>query len=87
MTENLAKIVRVLRKEEQGLWIREIHRRTGLNPALVKYYVERNPEMFDVISPQETARKPIVTLVKLKPGALTKPGRVLSRILKETADK
>lgn len=87
MNENLAKIIGILRKEEQGLWIREIHRRTGLNPALVKYYVERNPELFEVISPQETARKPIFTLVKLKPGGLTKPGMVLSRILKEAVEK
>jgi len=84
MNKNLERIIDCLAKAEQGLWIREIHRRTGLNPALIKYYTARNPEMFETLSPQESAKKPIFTLIKLKPAFLTKQGVLLTKILKET---
>ena len=84
MNKNLERIIDVLAKERQGLWIREIHRRTRLNPALIKYYVERNPDIFETISPQETAKKPIFTLIKLKPAFSSRQGMLLTRILKET---
>lgn len=83
---NLNKIVLALEKEEEGLWIREIARRTGLKAMTVSYYVTHNPEIFEehVV---ESGQKPLFRLVRLKKGALSKPGVMLTKILKEQEGK
>ena len=79
---NLNLIVLALSEAPDGLWIREIARRTKLKPMVVSYHVSQHPELFDEQS-IEGPHKPIFRLIKLKPGALTKRGSLLTKILKE----
>ncbi len=75
-------IINALAEVPDGLWINEIARRTRLKPMTVSYHVTKNPELFDEQT-VEGPRKPIFRLVKLRQGALTERGALLSRILKE----
>ena len=71
-----------LETEPEGLWIREIARRTKLDHKTVSYYIDRYHELFDEQT-IEGPTKPLFRLVKLRPGALTRPGALLAKILKE----
>ena len=79
--KKLNAIILALTGQEGGLWIREIARRTLLDPRMVKYYIEKYPELFEVqsIGPG----KPVFTIVKLRKGALTKPALALANIIRE----
>jgi len=79
--KKLNAIILALTGQEGGLWIREIARRTLLDPRLVKYYVEKYPELFEIQS--IGSGKPVFTLVKLRKGALTKPALALANIMRE----
>ena len=79
---SLNLIIMALSDAPQGLWIREIARRTKLKPMAVSYHVGQHPELFDEQS-VDGPKKPIFRLIKLKPGALTKKGTLLAKILKE----
>lgn len=79
---SLNLIINTLSETPEGLWIMEISRRTKLNPNTVAYHVRQHPELFDERS-VEGPRKAFFTLIKLKPGAATSKGALLSRILKE----
>ena len=81
-TKNLQKIIAVLVEEPEGLWIREIARRTGLRGATVTYFVNKHPDMFDEQNIEASGKK-YFRLVKLKQGAFTKRGAILSRILQD----
>jgi hypothetical protein len=48
----------------------------------VSYHVTQNPELFDEQS-VDGPKKPIFRLIKLRPGAATTRGALLTRILKE----
>ena len=74
-------IILALSGQEGGLWIREIARRTLLDPRIVKYYIEKYPELFDIQS--IGSGKPVFTIVKLRKGALTKPALALANIMRE----
>lgn len=79
---NLNLIIMALSEAPDGLWIREIAKRTGLKPMTVSYHVSHNSELFEehVV---EGPKKPLFRLVKLRKGALARPGIMLSKILKE----
>ncbi len=79
--KKLNAIITALSGQEGGLWIREIARRTRLDPRTVKYYTEKYPELFDTQSIGSS--KPVFTIVKLRKGALTKPALALANILRE----
>ncbi len=79
--KKLNAIIIVLTDQEGGLWIREIARRTLLDPRIVKYYIEKYPELFEIQS--IGSGKPVFTLVKLKKGALTTPALALANIMRE----
>ncbi len=79
---SLNLIILALSEAPDGLWINEIARRTKLKPMTVSYHVSQHPELFDEQS-IEGPKKPIFRLIKLKPGALTKKGVLLTKILKE----
>lgn len=79
---NLNLIILTLSEAPQGLWIREIARRARLKPMVVSYHVSQHPELFDEQS-VDGPKKPIFRLIKLKPGALTRKGALLTKILKE----
>ncbi len=81
-SRNLNLIILALKDASDGLWEREIARRTKLDHKTVAYYVARYPELFEEQS-VEGPKKPIFKLIKLRPGALTRPGALLSKILKE----
>ena len=81
-SKNLNLIIMTLKDAPDGLWVREIARRTKLDHKTVSYYVDRYTDLFDVQT-VEGPKKPIFKLVKLRPGALTRPGALLSKILKE----
>jgi hypothetical protein len=81
-SKNLNLIVIALKDASEGLWIREIARRTKLDPKTVTYYVSRYQDLFDEQT-VEGPNKPVFRLIKLRPGALTRPGAMLSKILKE----
>ena len=81
-SKNLNLIIIALKDAPDGLWIREIARRTKLDPKTVAYYVSRYQDLFEEQS-IEGPRKPVFKLIKLRPGALTRPGVLLSKILKE----
>src|SRR3990172_9630637 len=70
---SLNLIVLTLSEAPDGLWIREIARRAHLKPMTVSYHVSQHPELFDEQS-VEGPKKPIFRLIKLRPGAATKPG-------------
>ncbi len=79
---NLNLIIMALSEVPDGLWIREIAKRTGLKPMTVSYHVSHNPELFEE-QVVEGPKKPLFRLVKLRKGALAKPSIMLSKILKE----
>lgn len=79
---NLNKIISVLLKNPDGLWIREISRRTGLKPTSVVYHIEQNPFLFEDQT-AEGPKKPVFRLIRLRRGAISKPGMILSKILNE----
>src|SRR3989338_9303000 len=79
---SLNLIVLALQDAPDGLWIREIARRTKLDPKTIAYYITRYPELFEEQS-VDGPKKPIFKLVKLRPGALTRPGTLLAKILRE----
>ena len=81
-SKNLNSIILTLKDAPDGLWIREIGRRTKLDHKTVSYYVDRYTDLFDAQT-VEGPKKPIFKLVKLRPGALTRPGALLSKILRE----
>ena len=83
--KKLNAIIGVLTGQESGLWIREIARRTLLDPRIVKYYAEKYPELFEIQS--IGSGKPVFTLVKLKKGALTKSALSLANIMRELESK
>ena len=80
--KNLNLIILTLSEAQEGLWIMEISRRTKLNPNTVAYHVRQHPELFDEQT-VEGPKKPVFKLIKLKPGATTKTGTLLTKILKE----
>lgn len=80
--DNLNIIVLALSEAPEGLWIREIAKRTGLKPMTVSYHITHNPGLFEE-QVVEGPKKPLFRLVKLRRGALAKPGILLSKILKE----
>ena len=79
---NLNLITLALSEAPDGLWIREIARRTNLTPIVVSYHVSQHPELFEEQT-VEGPHKPIFRLIKLRPGAGTKTGTLLTKILKE----
>ena len=79
---NLNKIILTLSEAPEGLWIMEISRRTKLNPNTVAYHIRQHPELFTEQS-IEGPKKAFFTLIRLKPGATTRTGTLLTRILKE----
>jgi len=79
--KKLNAIIAALTAQEGGLWIREIARRALLDPRIVKYYVEKYPELFEIQS--IGSGKPVFSLVKLRKGALTKSALVLANIMRE----
>ena len=79
---SLNLIILTLSQVPEGLWIMEISRRTKLNPNTVAYHIRQNPELFTVQS-VDGPKKAFFTLIRLKPGAATKPGTILTKILKE----
>ena len=81
-SKNLNTIILTLKNAPDGLWVREIARRTKLDHKTVSYYVGRYPDFFEEQA-IEGPKKPIFKLIKLKPGALTRPGTLLADILKE----
>ncbi len=81
-SRSLNLIVLTLQSAPDGLWIREIARRTKLDHKTVAYYVTRYPELFEEQT-IEGPHKPIFRIIKLKPGALTRPGTLLAKILRE----
>ena len=83
--KKLNAIIGALTGQEGGLWIREIARRTLLDPRIVKYYVEKYPELFDIQA--IGSGKPVFTIVKLKKGALTKPALALANIVREVESR
>ena len=85
-SNSLDLIVLVLSEAPEGLWIREIAKRTGLKPMTVSYCVSHHQELFEE-QIVEGPKKPLFRLVRLKKGALAKPGIMLSRILKELQEK
>ena len=60
--EKIEKIKRILKKEKDGLWIREIARRTGIPKSTISYYV--NTYMKEEI--EDVWRKGFIRIVKLK---------------------
>lgn len=81
-TENLSKILDALAKAPEGLWIREIARKTGLKPMTVTYYVNKHPELFDDDA-VPGAHKPVFRLVRLRKGALSRKSALLAKIMRE----
>ncbi len=83
---NLNLIIMALSEVPDGLWVREIAKRTGLKPMTVSYHISHNPELFEehVV---EGPKKPLFRLVKLRKGALARPGIMLSKILKELQER
>jgi hypothetical protein len=79
---SLNLIILALKEAPEGLWIREIARRTHLKPMNVAYHVSQHPELFNEQS-VEGPKKPIFRLIKLKPGVTTKTGTLLTKILRE----
>jgi hypothetical protein len=79
---SLNLIILALTEAPDGLWIREIARRTKLKPMTVAYHVGQHPELFEEQS-VEGPKKPIFRLIKLRPGVTTKAGTLLTKILKE----
>jgi len=84
--KSLNLIILTLSEATEGLWIMEISRRTKLNPNTVAYHVRQHPELF-VEQSIEGPRKAFFTLIKLQPGATTKPGTLLTKILREHEEK
>ena len=85
-SKNLNLIILALKDAPDGLWMREIARRTKMDHKTVSYYIGRYQELYEEQS-VEGPKKPIFKLVKLKPGALTRPGALLTKILKEHEGK
>ena len=81
-SKNLNLIIITLQNAPEGLWLREIARRTKLDHKTVAYYVNRHPELFTEQS-VGSPRKPVFRLIRLRPGALTKSGALLAKILRE----
>ena len=81
-SRNLNLIILALQAAPDGLWIREIARRTKLDPKTVAYYTERYHDIFEDQS-IEGPKRPLLKLIKLRPGATTKPGTLLAKILRE----
>lgn len=79
---HLNLIILALSEAPDGLWIREIARRTHLKPMTVSYHISRHPELFDEQS-IDGPQKPVFRLIKLKPGITSKPGTLLTKIFKE----
>jgi hypothetical protein len=79
---SLNLIISTLSEVSDGLWINEIARRTRLKPMTVSYHVSQHPELFDEQT-VDGPKKPIFRLIKLRPGATTVRGALLTRILKE----
>lgn len=79
---SLNLIISALSEAPDGLWIREIARRTKLNSNTVAYHVNQHPELFEEQS-IEGPKKALFRLIKLRPGVTTKTGTLLTKILKE----
>jgi hypothetical protein len=79
---SLNKIILTLSEAAEGLWIMEISRRTKLNPNTVAYHVRQHPELFTEMS-VDGPKKAFFKLIRLRPGATTKTGAMLTKILKE----
>lgn len=81
--EKLAKIIRVLAENPEGLWLRRIALKAGLHPTTVGNCVDRvlRPIVEDVsLGPDD---KPIMRVIRLKPFVLKRieEGASLRQIL------
>ena len=77
----LQRIIEYLKEHEQS-FPEQISREVGCNSRNVLYYIDRYPEIFAVERLGGTKRT-YMKIVRLKPGALTRQGKVLSKVLKE----
>jgi len=77
----LQSIIQALKKQEQS-FPEQIAREVGCNSRNVLYYVERYPEIFSVDRLGGNKRT-YMKIVSLRPGALTRQGKVLTKVLQE----
>jgi len=81
--QKLAKIIRVLAENPDGVWLRRIALKAGLHPTTVGNCIDRvlRPLVDDIsLGPDE---KPIMRVIKLKPSVLRRleEGATLKQIL------
>ncbi len=77
----LLRIIEYLQDHEQS-FPEQIARAVKCNSRNVLYYIERYPEMFAVERLGGNQRT-YMKIVRLRPGALTRQGQMLSKVLKE----
>ena len=77
----LQRIIEYLKQHEQS-FPEQIARVVGCNSRNVIYYVDRYPELFSVERLGGNQRT-YMKIVRLRPGALTRPGKMLSKVLQE----
>lgn len=63
--EKTEDIIKLLKKNPSGLWIREISRRSNLHMETVRRIVSRNKNLFETIE-YKTANKVNLKIIKLK---------------------
>ena len=78
----LQRIIEYLKQHDQS-FPEQIARAVGCNSRNVIYYVDRYPEFFSVERLGGNKRT-YMKIVRLRPGALTRHGRVLSKVLHGT---
>jgi len=62
--EKLEKIRRVLKLNPQGLWVREIARKTGLDKSLVSRYLAEF--LYDEVKEVYSVKGKLIKIVKLR---------------------
>lgn len=79
-----SKIVAVLYKNPDGLWLREIAKRTGLHPSTINAYIERGLRPLLIDERIGTEEKTLLRIIRLKPIVIQRldQGQRLSGILK-----
>ena len=83
--QKIVKIVSILAKYEEGVWIRKIAAEAGMHPSTVSRYVGGMLASVIIVSelgPED--KKPIMRIVRLKPEVLERlrQGDTIKRVLR-----
>ncbi|MCD6215842.1 MAG: hypothetical protein J7J92_02065 [Candidatus Aenigmarchaeota archaeon] len=82
--KKISKIIGVLYKNPDGLWLRELSKNAGLHPSTVNLYIERSLKPLLIDERIGNDEKPLLRIIRLKPIVIQRldQGQRLSDILK-----